>query len=57
MTLASPVPAALQISITYEGGLMSDGAVPAAARAFIRIRFLASPDARLATRLEPLADH
>ena len=58
LQLAGPVPAALQISTTYEGGLMSDGAVPEAARAFIR--FLASPDARakwLAARLEPLADH
>jgi hypothetical protein len=37
---------------------MSDGAVPEAARAFIR--FLASPDARpkwVAAKLEPLADH
>jgi ABC-type molybdate transport system substrate-binding protein len=43
---------------TYEGGLMTDGAVPEAARAFIR--FLAEPDARakwLAAKLEPLADH
>ena len=58
LTLAGPVPAALQISTTYEGALMSDGAAPEAARAFIR--FLASPDARakwLAARLEPLADH
>ena len=58
LMLAGPVPAALQISTTYEGALMSDGAVPEAARAFIR--FLASPDARakwLAARLEPLADH
>jgi molybdate transport system substrate-binding protein len=58
LQLAGPVPAALQISTTYEGGLMSDGAVPEAARAFIR--FLASPDARakwLAAKLEPLADH
>jgi Bacterial extracellular solute-binding protein len=50
--------APLQVSTTYEGALMSDGAVPEAARAFIR--FLAGPDARakwLAARLEPLADH
>jgi ABC-type molybdate transport system substrate-binding protein len=43
---------------TYEGGLMTDGSVPEAARAFIR--FLAEPDARakwVAARLEPLADH
>ena len=43
---------------TYEGGLMTDGAVPEAARAFIR--FLAEPDARakwIAGKLEPLADH
>jgi ABC-type Fe3+ transport system substrate-binding protein len=42
---------------TYEGGLMTDGAVPQAARAFIR--FLAEPEARaawLAARLEPLGD-
>jgi molybdate transport system substrate-binding protein len=58
LKLAGPVPATLQISTTYEGGLMSDGAVPLAARAFVR--FLASPDARakwLAAKLEPLADH
>jgi molybdate transport system substrate-binding protein len=58
LKLAGPVPAPLQISTTYEGGLMSDGAVPLAARAFIH--FLASPDARakwLAAKLEPLADH
>jgi molybdate transport system substrate-binding protein len=55
--LAGPVPAPLQLVITYEGALMSDGAVPEAARAFIR--FLASADARdqwLAARLEPLPD-
>jgi ABC-type molybdate transport system substrate-binding protein len=43
---------------TYEGGLMTDGAVPEAAREFVR--FLAEPDARakwLAAKLEPLADH
>jgi molybdate transport system substrate-binding protein len=58
LKLAGPVPAPLQIATTYEGGLMSDGAVPEAARAFIR--FLASPDARakwVAAKLEPLADH
>ena len=57
LTLAGPVPPALQVSTTYEGALMSEGAVPEAARAFIR--FLASPDARakwLAARLEPLTD-
>jgi molybdate transport system substrate-binding protein len=57
LTLAGPVPPALQVSTTYEGALMSEGAVPEAARAFIR--FLASPDARakwLAVRLEPLTD-
>jgi molybdate transport system substrate-binding protein len=55
--LAGPVPAPLQLVTTYEGALMSDGAVPEAARAFIR--FLASADARdrwLAARLEPLPD-
>ncbi len=55
---AGAVPAPLQIVTTYEGALMSDGAVPEAARAFIR--FLASADARdrwLAARLEPLPDH
>jgi ABC-type molybdate transport system substrate-binding protein len=44
--------------ITYEGGLMTDGAVPEAAGAFVR--FLAEPDARakwLAAKLDPLADH
>jgi molybdate transport system substrate-binding protein len=58
LKLAGPVPAPLQIVTTYEGGLMSDGAVPEAARAFIR--FLASPEARakwLSAKLEPLADH
>ena len=43
---------------TYEGGLMTDGSVPEAARAFVR--FLAEPDARakwVAGKLEPLADH
>ena len=58
LKLAGPVPAPLQITTTYEGGVMSDGAVPLAARAFIH--FLSSPDARakwLAAKLEPLADH
>jgi hypothetical protein len=44
--------------ITHEGGLMTDGSVPEAARAFIR--FLAEPDARakwIAAKLEPVADH
>jgi ABC-type glycerol-3-phosphate transport system substrate-binding protein len=44
----------LQIATSYEGALMSDGAVPEAARAFIR--FLAGPGAHakwLAARLEP----
>jgi molybdate transport system substrate-binding protein len=57
LKLAGPVPAPLQLVTTYEGALMSDGAVPEAARAFIR--FLASADARdrwLAARLEPLPD-
>jgi molybdate transport system substrate-binding protein len=57
ITFAGPVPAPLQISTSYEGALMSDGAEPEAARAFIR--FLASPDASaqwLAARLEPLGD-
>lgn len=42
-------------TMVYEGAVMSDGAVPEAARALIR--FLASEDARdhwLAARLEPL---
>jgi molybdate transport system substrate-binding protein len=58
LKLAGAVPAPLQISTTYEGALMTDGAVPEAARAFIR--FLAEPEARakwLAAMLEPLADH
>jgi molybdate transport system substrate-binding protein len=57
LAYAGPVPKLLQIVTNYEGALMSDGAVPEAARAFIR--FLASPDARgkwLAARLEPPAD-
>jgi molybdate transport system substrate-binding protein len=55
LTFAGPVPAPLQIATVYEGALMSDGAVPEAARAFIR--FLANSDAAdhwLAARLEPL---
>jgi molybdate transport system substrate-binding protein len=54
---AGPVPAPLQLTTTYEGALMSDGAVPEAARAFIR--FLASSEARpkwLAAKLEPPPD-
>jgi molybdate transport system substrate-binding protein len=57
LALAGPVPALLQIATSYEGALMSDGAVPEAARAFIR--FLASHEARAkwtAAKLEPLAD-
>jgi molybdate transport system substrate-binding protein len=57
LAYAGPVPKLLQITTDYEGALMSDGAVPEAARAFIR--FLASPEARtkwLAARLEPPAD-
>ena len=53
-----PVPPPLQITTTYEGALMSDGAVPEAARAFIR--FLASAEARdqwVAAKLEPLPGH
>ena len=58
LKIAGPVPAPLQFTTTYEGALMSDGAVPEAARAFIR--FLAEPDARakwIAAKLVPLADH
>ena len=57
LALAGPVPALLQVATSYEGALMSDGAVPEAARAFIR--FLASHEARAkwtAAKLEPLAD-
>jgi molybdate transport system substrate-binding protein len=57
LTFAGPVPTLLQIKTSYEGALMSDGAVPEAARAFIR--FLASPETRakwLAAKLEPPAD-
>jgi molybdate transport system substrate-binding protein len=55
---AGAVPAPLQLTTTYEGALMSDGAVPEAARAFIR--FLASAEAHdrwVAAKLEPLPDH
>ena len=58
LKIAGPVPAPLQLATTYEGALMSDGAVPEASRAFIR--FLSEPEARakwLAAKLEPLADH
>lgn len=54
---AGAVPAPLQIATSYEGGLMSDGSVPEAARAFVR--FLASADARdqwVAAKLEPLGE-
>ncbi len=57
LTFAGPVPAPLQIATTYEGALLTDGAVSEAARAFVR--FLASADARdtwIAARLEPLED-
>jgi molybdate transport system substrate-binding protein len=57
LRIAGPVPAPLQIDTSYEGALMSDGAVPQAAREFLR--FMAGPDARarwLAARLEPLGD-
>jgi molybdate transport system substrate-binding protein len=57
LAYAGPVPKLLQIATNYEGALMSDGAVPEAARAFIR--FLASPDARgkwVAAKLEPPTD-
>ena len=58
LAYAGPVPKLLQIVTNYEGALMSDGAVPEAARAFIR--FLAGPDARakwLAAKLEPSGEH
>jgi molybdate transport system substrate-binding protein len=58
LAFAGPVPKLLQVTTSYEGGLMSDGAVPEAARAFIH--FLAGPEARakwLAAKLEPSADH
>jgi molybdate transport system substrate-binding protein len=57
LAFAGPVPALLQVATSYEGALMSDGAVPEAARAFIR--FLGSHEARakwLAAKLEPAAD-
>jgi molybdate transport system substrate-binding protein len=58
LAFAGPVPKLLQVTTSYEGGLMSDGAVPEAARAFIR--FLAGPEARakwLAAKLEPSTEH
>jgi molybdate transport system substrate-binding protein len=58
LAFAGPVPKLLQVTTSYEGGLMSDGAVPEAARAFIR--FLASIEARpkwLAAKLEPSTEH
>jgi len=58
LAFAGAVPAPLQIDTTYEGGLMTDGSVPQAAREFIR--YLASPEARakwVAAKLVPLADH
>jgi molybdate transport system substrate-binding protein len=54
LAYAGPVPKLLQITTNYEGAVMSDGAVPEAARAFLR--FLASSEARpkwLAAKLEP----
>jgi molybdate transport system substrate-binding protein len=57
LAYAGPVPKLLQITTNYEGAVMSDGAVPEAARAFIR--FLASSEARpkwLAAKLEPPPD-
>src|SRR5260370_2535523 len=54
LAFAGPVPTLLQVTTSYEGALMSDGAVPEAARAFIR--FLASHEARakwVAAKLEP----
>jgi len=58
LAFAGPVPKLLQVTTSYEGGLMSDGAVPEAARAFIR--FLASIEARpkwVAAKLEPSTEH
>jgi molybdate transport system substrate-binding protein len=57
LSFVGPVPAPLQIDTSYEGGLLSDGSVPEAARAFIE--FLASSDNHprwRAARLEPLGD-
>jgi molybdate transport system substrate-binding protein len=57
LAYAGPVPKLLQIMTNYEGAVMSDGAVPEAARAFIR--FLAGNEARpkwLAAKLEPPPD-
>jgi molybdate transport system substrate-binding protein len=51
---AGPAPAPLQVMVTYEAALMSDGSVPEAARAFIT--FLASDEAQAkwrAARLDP----
>jgi molybdate transport system substrate-binding protein len=58
LAFAGPVPKLLQVTTNYEGALMSDGAVPEAARAFIR--FLASSEARpkwVAAKLEPSTEH
>jgi molybdate transport system substrate-binding protein len=58
LSIAGAVPAPLQIDITYEGALLSDGAAPEATRAFLR--FMSGPDGRprwVAAKLEPLADH
>ena len=58
LKLLGPVPRPLQISTTFEGGLLSDGSAPEATTVFIR--FLTEPDARakwLAAKLEPLLDH
>jgi ABC-type molybdate transport system substrate-binding protein len=49
--------AASEEKTTYEGALVSDGAAPEAARAFIQ--YLASPEAReqwIAARLDPLGE-
>jgi len=57
LTFAGSVPAPLQVDTSYEGGLLSDGSVPEAARALIE--FLASSDNHphwSAARLEPLGD-
>ena len=57
LSFVGPVPAPLQVDTSYEGGLLSDGSVPEAARAFIE--FLASSDNHprwRAARLEPLGD-
>jgi molybdate transport system substrate-binding protein len=57
IAFAGQVPAPLQVTTSYEGALLSDGAEPEASRAFIQ--FLATSQARpqwLAARLEPLGD-